>query len=134
MADETVSATVSLSQDSVPYFCCANSRRAPQNFFIDLELTAIGRQSLRKFLGEVSLHNEALNAALLQQTAASAALRRSSDLSAIHHHVGANRIREAVASAGDDRAAATNPVGVNAPTVPHTARSPTPFKASAKAR
>jgi hypothetical protein len=79
-----------------PVFLLCEFSCAPENFFIGLELTAISRQSLRKFLGEVSLHCEALNAALLQQTATSTALRRPGDLAAIHHHVRANRIREAV--------------------------------------
>jgi len=79
-----------------PVFLLCEFSCAPENFFIGLELTAISRQSLRKFLGEVSLPSEALNTALLQQTATSTALRRPGDLAAIHHHVGANRIREAV--------------------------------------
>src|SRR6266403_632630 len=79
-----------------PVFLLCEFSCAPENFFIGLELTAISRQSLRKFLDEVSLHSEALDTALLQQTATSTALRRPCDLAAIHHHVGANRIREAV--------------------------------------
>src|SRR4030095_5558450 len=76
--------------------------RASENFFSDLKLTATSRQSLRKFFGEVSFHKKALNAALLQQTATSTSLCCSGDLSAVHHHVGANRICEAVA--GSDAA------------------------------
>ena len=78
-----------------PVFLLCEFSCAPENFFIGLELTAISRQSLRKFLGEVSLHSEALNAALLQQTAMRTSLCRPGDLAAIHHHVGVNRIREA---------------------------------------
>jgi hypothetical protein len=88
-----------------------------ENFWIELEFTAIRRQSLRKFLGEVSLHGDTLNAALLQQTAASTALRRPGDLAAIHHYVGANRIRETIVAAGADGGVLPerNPAGVNAP-------------------
>jgi hypothetical protein len=78
-----------------PVFLPCKFSCAPKDFFIGLELTAISRQSLRKFLGEVSLPSEALNTALLQQTATSTALCRPGDLAAIHHHVGVNRIREA---------------------------------------
>ena len=108
-----------------PVFLLCEFSCAPKNFFIGLELTAISRQSLRKFLGEVSLHSEALNAALLQQTATSTALRRPGDLAAIHHHIGANRIREAVVAAGVDcgshrsgQAAGVNAPGYNCSVVP----------------
>src|SRR6478736_557614 len=77
-------------------FLLSHFLRPLQNRFCDLKLTALSRQSLRKSLREVSVHSEALNAALLQQTATSTALCRPGDLAAIHHHVGANRIREAV--------------------------------------
>src|SRR6266481_1815751 len=79
-----------------PVFLLCEFSCAPENFFIGLELTAISRQSPSKFLGKVSLPSETLNAALLQQTATSTALRRPGDLAPIHHHVGTNRIREAV--------------------------------------
>lgn len=73
------------------YFSCAL-----ENFFIDLELTAIGRKRLRKFPREINVHTDALNAALLQQTATGTSLRRSGDLAAVDHHIGANRLREAL--------------------------------------
>ena len=100
-----------------PVFLLCEFSCAPENFFIGLELTATSRQTLRKFLGEVSLHSDALNTALLQQTATSTALRRPGDLAAIHHHVGGNRIREAVVAAGADGGVLPerNPAGVNAP-------------------
>jgi len=68
-------------------------------------------------LGEISLHSEALHAALLQQTYTSTALCRPSDLAAIYHHVGANRVREAVVATGGDGGGLPerNPAGVNAP-------------------
>jgi hypothetical protein len=80
------------------YFSCA-----VQNFFVDLELTTIGRKRLRKFFHEISIHSDALNAALLQQTATGTALRRPGDLAAIHHHVSTNRIRETVVPAITNR-------------------------------
>ena len=92
-----------------PVFLLCEFSCTPKNFFIALELTAISRQSPSKFLGEVSLHSEALNAALLQQTATSTALCRPGDLSAIEHHVGANRIREAIVVQG--AAVSSPPVG-----------------------
>jgi hypothetical protein len=116
MADETHALPHSQpgfsSVFQLSYVACA-----PQHFFIDLELTAICRQGVRKFLGEVNLRNKALNAPLLQQTAASAALRRAGNLPAIHHYVGANRIREAVVAGGGEAGCfwKRDPAGVNAP-------------------
>src|SRR5438874_9176923 len=83
-------------------FLLSQFLRLLQNYFCDLKLTAISRQSLRKFLGEISLQSEALDAALLQHTATSTALRCPRDLSAIHHHVGASGIRETIVAAGVD--------------------------------
>src|SRR5215475_9707671 len=101
MADQTVGLPF-FQPGFSPVFLMREFSRALENFFIDLELAAIGRQSLRKFLGEVSFYSEALNAALLQQTATSTSLCCSRDLSAVHYHVGANRTREAVVDAGAD--------------------------------
>jgi hypothetical protein len=89
------------------YFSCA-----VQNFFVDLELTTIGRKRLRKFFHEISIRGGALNAALLQQTATGTALRRPGDLAAVDHYVGANRIREAVVATGADRG--SNPIDKSA--------------------
>src|SRR5438477_11317760 len=98
-------------------FLLSQFLRLLQNCFCGLKLTAISRQSLRKFLGEISLQSEALDAALLQQTATSTALRCPSDLSAIHHHVGANGIRETIVAAGVDGGSRSSgkAAGVKAP-------------------
>src|SRR5438067_13906611 len=98
-------------------FLLSQFLRLLQNCFCDLKLTAISRQRLRKFLGEISLQSEALDAALLQQTATNTALVCPCDLAAIHHHVGANGIREAVVAAGVDGGVLPerNPAGVKAP-------------------
>src|SRR5437763_14504867 len=81
-------------------FLLSQFLRLLQNYFCDLKLTAITRQSLRKFLGEISLQSEALDTALLQHTATSTALHCPRDLSSIHHHVGAHRLRDTIVAAG----------------------------------
>jgi hypothetical protein len=66
-------------------------------------------------LGEVAVNPDALNTALLQQSAARAALRRTCDLSAIDHYISTNGIRETMVDLGADGALVRNrtAVGIN---------------------
>ncbi len=65
-----------------------------ENRATQISRSATRGQFLRKTLGEIVGKIDMLDAALLQQSRARAALRRTRNFAPVDKHVGANRIRE----------------------------------------